>query len=117
MKLKDEKKWNNWVEKNTDDYGKACVDVARKVMEILDKGEDYDCHDIICKADKDSNSGGITGFMAGCIAEMVSVCHIRGEDFRQKWNIVNQIGDEGKKANKSGGVINPALLTIQTKGD
>ncbi len=81
-------------------------------MEILDEGKDYDCHDIICKADRNSKSGGITGFMAGCVAEMVSVCHIRGEDFRQKWNVDNQIGDEGKKANDSGGIINSALLSI-----
>lgn len=34
---------------------------------------------------------------------------------RLKIRINSQIGDEGEKANKSGGVLNPALLTIGTK--
>ena len=113
MKLKDEKKWNEWVENNTDSYGKACVDVARRVMEILDEGKDFDCHKIICQADDEIGAGGITGFMAGCVSSMVSACHLRGEEFRKKWNLDNQIQNEGEKANESGGVINPALLNIE----
>ena len=41
---------------------------------------------------------------------MVSKCHSRGEEFRKKWNLDNQIGDEGEKANEGKGVLNPALL-------
>lgn len=54
---------------------------------------------------------------AGCVASMVSKCHSRGEEFRKKWNIDNQIQTEGEKANKEGGVLNPALLTIDTPVD
>lgn len=112
MKLKDKKSWNEWVEKNDDPYGKTCVNVARRVMEILDDGKDFDANEIICKADDDIQAGGITGFMAGCVAQMVSGCHERGEEFRRKWNKNNQINDEGDKANDSGGILNPAILTI-----
>jgi hypothetical protein len=115
MKLKDESAWNDWVEKNTDPYGKCCVDVARRVMEILDDGQPFDTYNIICQADNDINAGGITGFMAGCVASMISVCHERGEEFRRQWNNDNQIGNEGDKANDSGGVLNPALLNISTE--
>jgi len=104
--------WNKWVENNKDPYGKACVDVAKKVMEILDEVEDFDTHKIICQADNEIDAGGITGFMAGCVAQMVSHCHSRGEEFRRKRNKDNQIGDEGDKANEGKGVINPALLNI-----
>jgi len=112
MKLKDEKSWKEWEANNTDNYGKACVDVARRVMEILDEGNDFDTYKIICQADKETGTGGITGFMAVCVAKMVSLCHERGEEFRRKWNCDNAIGGEGNKANESGGVINPAILTI-----
>ena len=105
--------WDNQVKINDDPYGGACVKVAQRVMEILDEelGE-FDCHKIICRADDESKAGGITGFMAGCVASMVSQCHSRGEEFRKQWNIDQQIGSEGEKANKEGAVLNPALLTI-----
>lgn len=84
--MKYPEEWKEQVEKNKDDYGKACVDVARRVMEILDEGGDFDCHKIICRADEEVKAGGITGFMAGCVAQMVSHFHERGEDFRKKWS-------------------------------
>ena len=112
MKLKDKKAWAEWEKNNQDPYGKACVNVARRVMEILDEGKDFDTHQIICQADDDIKAGGITGFMAGMVAQMVSRCHERGEEFRRKWNGDNQIGDEGNKANEKGGVLNPAILQI-----
>lgn len=116
MPITNEKLWRDCVEKNKDAYGKCCVDVAREVMRLLDESTDpIKTHDIICKADDNIKSGGITGFMAGCVAQMVSQCHSRGEDFRRLWNTDNQIQDEGDKANESGGVLNPAVLNIGEK--
>jgi len=109
----DKEGWEKAVKINTDPYGKACVDVARRVMEILDKEEEIgDPHSLICQACKDIDEEGITGFMAGCVASMVSECHSRGDEFRRVWNLDNQIGTEGEKANEGKGVLNPALLTI-----
>ena len=103
--IEDVKKWQSYVEKNKDDYGKCCVDVARRVMEILDEDETpfhggyfpdvHTTHGIICKADHDIDAGGITGFMAGCVAQMVSQIHSRGEEFRKQYNVDNQISSEG----------------------
>lgn len=112
MKLKDEAAWMKFVENNQDAYGGDCVKVARRVMEILDEDQTFNCHEIICLANKESEAGGITGFMAGCVASMVSACHERGEEFRRQWNSDNQIGNEGDKANDEGGVLNPALLVV-----
>ena len=115
MPITDQTKWQSWVNNNEDPYGKCCVDVARRVMEILDEEPaDFDCHEIISRADKDINAGGITGFMAGAVASMVSGTHSRGETFRRKWNLDTQIGNEGEKANEVGGVLNPALLMIDS---
>ena len=113
MAIIDIESWNSWVENNKDSYGKCCMDVARRVMEILDEEKPFDPDNIINQADKDIQAGGITGFMAGCVAQMVSKCHSRGEEFRKAWNISNQIGNEGDKANHGKGVLNPALLNIE----
>ena len=112
MRLKDEEKWNRYVTNNTDPYGGACVKVACRVMELLDENSEplrngyhpdiQTAHGLICKADHDTNAGGITGFMAGCVAQMVFDCHERGDEFRRSHN-GDYVGD---------GVINHAILTI-----
>jgi hypothetical protein len=107
--------WDKWVESNSDPYGKACVDVAREVMRLLDERQEFDTHVIVCEADENIEAGGITGFMAGAVAQMVSQCHSRGEEFRRRWNVDNQIGQEGERANEGKGVLNPALLNIGSK--
>jgi hypothetical protein len=90
-KLKDEEKWNTYVNVNKEPYGACCVNVARRVMEILDEDptplrmgyhpDIHTAHGIICKADKDIDAGGITGFMAGAVSRMVFDCHERGQEF------------------------------------
>ena len=114
MPIIDQEKFDSLVEANRDPYGKKCVDTAQRAMEILDEEPgDFDTHELICRADNESaGDGGITGFMAGAVASMISACHSRGDEFRRKWNGDNQIADEGDKANESGGVLNPALLSV-----
>lgn len=116
MPITEKEKWESWVKNNQDAYGGCCVKVAQQVMKILDEESgDFDCHTVICRADDEIEAGGITGFMAGCVASIVSQCHSRGEEFRLKWNKDNQISNEGEKANKEGGVLNPALLDVEVK--
>lgn len=104
MPITNQEKWNEWVNKNEDSYGKACVDTARRVMEILDKEQEFDTHEIICRADKEVGAKGLTGFMAGAVAQMVVECHSRGEEFQQKWNTT--FGYKGT------GIVNPAIVTV-----
>jgi hypothetical protein len=114
MPITNEKMWNEWVVNNTDPYGKACVDVARKAMELLDADPGpIKTDDLIRRADDAVSTGGITGFMAACVAQMISQCHSRGEEFRRQWNEDNQLGNEGDRANQSGGILNPAILEIR----
>jgi len=110
--MKDEKKWNEYVNANGDSYGGCCVQVAKRVMEILDEDptplhegyypDIHTTHGIICKADDDVEAGGITGFMAACVAKMVIECHERGEEFREIHN----------RKYKGEGIVNPAVLVI-----
>jgi len=118
MPINNKKLWNECVKVNKDSYGKACVDVAREAMRLLDT-PDYkeidDVHALISVASNNAEIEGITGFMVGCVASMIATHHSRGEDFRVKWNLKYQIRDEGEQANKSGGILNPALLSIRPK--
>ena len=96
MKLKDTERWNTYVDANKDPYGRACIKVAKRVMELLDElpeplrnGYHPDirtAHGLICKADDESGAGGITGFMAGAVSQMVFECHERGDEFRRSQN-------------------------------
>ena len=116
MNKEQKKKWDSLVENNKDPYGNACIKVARRVMELLDENKEplvngyypdiNTAHGLICKADKDSNAGGITGFMAGCVAQMVTECHVRGDEFRKSHN-----GDKYKGK----GVVNHAIMTLSPK--
>lgn len=112
--IKDKEIWQSWVEKNKDPYGKCCVDVAREVMHLLDdeNHKDFGAYEIVCEADDSIKAGGITGFMAGCIAQMVSKCHSRRKEFKKKWNEYYALNEQDKDRE---GVINPALLTISIK--
>ena len=95
--------WNGFVEVNQDPYSKCCVDVARGVMEALDKQEEFGAHDLICSV---PGATGITGFMAAAVAKMVWTCHSRGDEFRKSWNTSWGVESEDK-------IVNPALMTIQ----
>ena len=100
--------YDEFVKNNSSDaYGNACVRVAKRVMEILDEESgDFDAHELICRADEEVNVGGITGFMAGCIACLVFEVHSRGNEFKTKWNKLYGYSDKE-------GVVNPAVVTIK----
>jgi len=53
--------------------------------------------------------------MYGCAVVILSKCWEHGEALRRWHNKDTQIGDEGDRANESGGVLNPALLSIGPK--
>lgn len=118
MPIINQKEWDECVHINEDPYGKCCIDVAREVMRILDENKDFDAHKIICDADKNIKAGGITGFMAGCIAQMINHVHSRGEEFNDKWNDLHGVSKEKAAAcpdEGRSGTVNPAILTIQEK--
>lgn len=112
--MKNENKWNKYVEENTDEHGLACVEVAKLVMRMLDKNnkpleEGYfpnknTAHGMMCIA-SDEIGAGLSGNMSGYVVEMILECHARGEEFRISYN--------GK--NKSEGIIDPSIITITKK--
>lgn len=63
--------------------------------------------------ERDADEGiGITAFQYGCVVSALARFWEFGEPLREWHNLSIQIGDEGEKANASGGVLNPAILDV-----
>ena len=122
MKLKDEALWNEGLKNNADgridDYG-GCVYYfaehwADAMEAALAEGQTLaDCAERLShEVSKSMGQYGITGFQYGCAVSTLSATWEHGEQLRRWHNLDTQIGNEGEKANESGGVLNPALLNI-----
>ena len=100
---------------STDDYSKGVIDYteawAKLMEEKLAQGETIEaCAD---NTSHEADTDGITGYMYGCAVSALAHFWEYGETLRQWHNLKTQIGNEGEKANKSGGVLNPALYSIR----
>jgi hypothetical protein len=114
IELIDEEGWNKFKSNNTDGYGGRVVryaeEWARLMQTRIDNGGTIQgsAEETSRMADDD----GITGFMYGCAVGVLAKVWKHGEALRRWHNKETQIGTEGDKANESGGVLNPALLSI-----
>lgn len=114
LKVTDQAMWDSWVQANTDPYGAATMRFTERWGKLMQaqirQGKQLDaCADECCSV---ADSEGITGFMYGCAVSMLAQCWEYGEQLRRWHNLKTQIGTEGEAANKSGGVLNPALLKV-----
>lgn len=114
----DESAWAKYRKNNEDDdYGECCLRYAARWANLMDvriaAGEKLE--DIANSTSHEADTEGITGFMYGAAVSMLASCWRYGETLRRWHNLKTQLGDEGETANKSGGVLNPALLNIRTK--
>ncbi len=85
-----------------DSYSFCCVEGTIRVLVALDRGDSAE------KAIEAMVGMGLTGFMAGCVSEIVSRFHQRGEEYRIAWNKKYGVDDSQAK----GGIVNPAIVTI-----
>lgn len=116
MRIKTEKKdaYESWLNKNTDDYGRACFVYAERFADMLEveriKAVNVPMEEIIEKnAEKfshDADIDGITGFMYGCAMNVLAQCWEYGEILR-KWH------NKKYDAEDAEGTVNPAVLTIK----
>ncbi|HBB65496.1 MAG TPA: hypothetical protein DCZ84_02580 [Candidatus Vogelbacteria bacterium] len=114
MTLRDEEGWKKSVAVNTDGYGGGVISFAGRWARLMEgrmtNGDTLEaCAD---EASSLADNEGITGFMYGAAVSILSQVWIHGEQLRRWHNLKTQIGHEGEKANKSGGVLNPALLSL-----
>jgi hypothetical protein len=89
-------------------YGEAWADLMETRMAAGETLEQC-AKDASHKAD----SEGITAFMYGAAASALAHFWEHGEALRRWHNLATQFGNEGEKANETGGVLNPALVTME----
>ena len=110
--------WSAAVQANMDGgYGEAVIRFAAKWANLMEAriatGADVATAAKETEREADSSDlGGITGFQYGIAISLLSSCWIHGEALRRWHNLATQIGNEGERANESGGVLNPALLNV-----
>lgn len=114
MTLRDPEGWRKACAANQDSYGGAVMTYAERwarLMEVrMSRGEKIAAIADDCSTLADSE--GITGFMYGCAVNVLSQVWQHGEALRLWHNLKIQIKDEGDRANESGAVLNPAILSI-----
>lgn len=114
IELSDEPGWQKFKENNTAPYGGAVVTYSERWARLmqLEIANGMKLQDIAQSTSSEADIEGITGFMYGCAVSALAHCWKHGEQLRRWHNKDSQIGTEGDKANETGGVLNPALLTI-----
>lgn len=117
MQIKPElqQEYADYVKMNSDDpYSRAVVDYTEAWGDLMEKaianGETVE--ECAKRTSHEADTDGITGFMYGCAASVISRFWIHGETLRRWHNLDTQIGNEGERANESGDVLNPAILNI-----
>lgn len=102
---------------STDPYSHCVVTYAEDWANLMEAG--IACGQAIASIAQttrdQADTDGVTGFMHGCAVSALARFWEHGEELRKWHNLDTQIGDEGVKANESGGVLNPALLNVSVK--
>ena len=114
MEFKNEAGWNKGVENIQDPYGARIYSYAKDWAELMEKAmaEGKTLEECAESTSHTADYDGITGYMYGAAVGILSQAWKHGEELRRWHNLKTQIGTEGEKANESGGVLNPAILSI-----
>ncbi len=115
IELTDESVWQKFKNNNQDAYGGAVVTYSERwarlmQLEMATTGKKLE--DVADAASHEADLEGITGFMYGCAVATLAACWKYGDQLRRWHNLKTQLGNEGEEANKSGRVLNPAVLSI-----
>ncbi len=114
IELADEVGWQKSKDVNSDGYGGAVITYSERWARLMqvEMASGKNLEDVADTASQEADLEGITGFMYGCAVSTLAHCWKYGDQLRRWHNIKTQFGNEGEKANESGGVLNPALLSI-----
>lgn len=106
--------WRKAREANSDGYGGAVMSYADRWARMMEarmaRGEQLS--EIADECSHIADLEGITGFQYGCAVSTLASVWIHGEALRQWHNLKTQLRDEGERANKNGGVLNPAVISL-----
>lgn len=106
--------WEKGLANNTDPYGRRCYTYAAQWAALMEPliADGITVAQCAEECAKKAETDGITGFMYGVAVSILAHCWVHGEALRRWHNKETQVGDEGERANESGGVLNPAVLSI-----
>lgn len=110
-----ENEYSEYKEKNShDDYSLGVITYTERWADLMESAinSGMKLEDVADNLSHEADTEGITGFMYGCAVSALAKFWVYGEQLRIWHNLDIQIGNEGEEANKSGGVLNPALLNI-----
>lgn len=112
--VRDAALWQKVQDNNQNEYGGIILKYAARWANLMERemanGERLP--DIAEATSHDANTERISGFMYGCAVSTLAAVWEHGEALRRWHNKDVQIENEGDRANESGGVLNPAVLTI-----
>ena len=113
MKISNDEAWAAAVENNQDPYGSGVIRYAERWADLIEArlADGANFKDVARATSREADTEGITGFMYGAAVSTLASCWEHGEALRRWHNLYIQIGVEGERANESGGVLNPALLS------
>lgn len=114
IELADEAGWQKSKQVNSDGYGGAVMTYSERWARLMqvEMANGKKLADVADATSQEADLEGITGFMYGCAVSQLASCWKHGDELRRWHNIKTQLGNEGEKANESGGVLNPTLLSI-----
>ena len=117
MKLKDAEGWKKANDANTDPYGHRVMTYSEDWANFMEReiAAGKTIAECAKATSREADTDGITGFMYGAAVSTLSQAWEHGEELRRWHNLDTQLGDEGERANESGGVLNPALLNVRCK--
>jgi hypothetical protein len=97
-----------------DGYSKAVVDFGEQWADLMEVGlaAGKTVAQIAQEASSQADTDGITGFMYGAAVSALSHFWEHGDALRAWHNREYLPEDKAQEADKSGGVVNPAILTI-----
>jgi len=118
MKTNDEQSYQDWRATNQGDPYGACIFAYAEAwadameVELANGATIADCALRLSREVDRRTEFGVTGFMYGAAVSILAKCWTHGEELRRWHNLRTQFGNEGERANESGGTLNPALLNI-----
>lgn len=99
---------------STDPYSARCVSYGEEWADLMETlmAQGKPLPEIAKAASHQADTDGVTGFMYGAAVSGLSAFWEHGEELRRWHNRDTQIGTEGDRANETGAILNPAIMTI-----
>jgi hypothetical protein len=90
MPIKDQNGWNTFY--NANKHHPYIIRVLTEVFAELDRDNHFHPNGLLDKYE-------LSGLAMMGVAKLIYALHSRGEEFRVKWNLANQLKNEGEIAN------------------